>query len=58
MPNIPESEEVFKVKEEGSDSDSSKINLRRVSQSSEASYAGSPPVDPVVVNFEEGMRLY
>lgn len=34
-----------------------KPNLRRVSQGSEASY-GSPAVDPLVVNFEEGMRLY
>lgn len=40
-----------------SDSDSGRMGPRRVSQSSEASY-GSPPVDPLVVNFEEGMRLY
>lgn len=32
-------------------------NHRRVSQGSEVSY-GSPAVDPLVVNFEEGMRLY
>lgn len=37
--------------------DRAKANLRRVSQTSEASY-GSPAVDPLVVNFEEGMRLY
>lgn len=39
------------------DSDSGRVGPRRVSQGSEASY-GSPPVDPLVVNFEEGMRLY
>ena len=40
-----------------SENDSGRVGPRRVSQSSEASY-GSPPVDPLVVNFEEGMRLY
>jgi hypothetical protein len=40
-----------------SDSDAGRVVPRRVSQSSETSY-GSPPVDPLVVNFEEGMRLY
>ncbi|XP_069678337.1 zinc finger CCCH domain-containing protein 11A-like [Periplaneta americana] len=35
-----------------SDSDSGRVGPRRVSQSSETSY-GSPPVDPLVVNFEE-----
>ncbi|PNF14041.1 hypothetical protein B7P43_G03557 [Cryptotermes secundus] len=34
------------------DSDSGRVGPRRVSQGSEASY-GSPPVDPLVVNFEE-----
>ncbi|XP_046393987.1 zinc finger CCCH domain-containing protein 11A-like [Ischnura elegans] len=38
----------------GSDGDVGKGGARRGSQaSSEASYVGSPPVDPVVVNFEE-----
>ncbi|KAK7871627.1 hypothetical protein R5R35_001814 [Gryllus longicercus] len=35
-----------------SDNDSARVGPRRVSQGSETSY-GSPPVDPLVVNFEE-----
>lgn len=40
------------------DADSSRLGPRRVSQGSEPAGYGSPPVDPLVVNFEEGMRLY